>query len=89
MEIIVREPTEEEVDEAVNWDIWTKKPAVFDWHYEEEETCLILEGFAIITTEDGESIEICEGDWVIFPEGLDCTWEIKEKIVKHFKSGLI
>lgn len=87
METIVREPTEEEVDEAVTWDIWKRGPSIFDWHYDEQETCFILEGYAIITNEDGDSFEIEEGDWVIFPESSDYTWEIKEKIIKHYKLG--
>ncbi|MDH5793723.1 MAG: cupin domain-containing protein [Candidatus Bathyarchaeota archaeon] len=27
------------------------------------------------------------GDYVIFPKGLKCTWEIKKRIKKHYKFG--
>jgi len=52
----------------------------------EQETCLILEGKAVVKTPE-ETIEFGAGDYVVFPEGLKCTWEIKKKIRKHYKFG--
>jgi uncharacterized cupin superfamily protein len=28
-----------------------------------------------------------EGDLVIFPAGLSCTWEIREDVEKHYDFG--
>jgi len=52
----------------------------------EQETCLILEGNAVVKTPE-ETVEFGAGDYVVFPEGLKCTWEIKKKIRKHYKFG--
>jgi uncharacterized cupin superfamily protein len=82
----VRKPTEKELKEAESWSIWEKEESEFLWEYSEQETCLILEGKAAVKTPE-EIVEFGAGDYVVFPEGLKCTWEIKQKIRKHYKFG--
>ncbi|MCK4662788.1 MAG: cupin domain-containing protein [Bacteroidales bacterium] len=66
-----------------NWGIWEKEISRFDWYYDSTEECLILEGGAIVETDDGNYI-IKKGDFVTFQKGLKCVWDIKKKIKKHF-----
>jgi uncharacterized protein len=87
MAIEVRKPTEEEINEAQNWPKWEKEVSEFPWSYGEKETCLILSGSAEVRTADGETADFNAGDWVVFPEGLECTWTIKEGISKRYKFG--
>jgi len=82
----VRKPTQEESQQAQSWPIWEKEASVFPWEYIDQETCLILEGNAVVKT-PRETIEFGAGDYVVFPEGLKCNWEIKKKIRKHYKFG--
>jgi hypothetical protein len=82
----VRKPTEKESREAESWTIWEKEESEFPWEYFEPETCLILEGKAVVETPE-EFVEFGAGDYVVFPEGLKCTWKIKQKIRKHYKLG--
>ncbi len=82
----VRKPTKYEKDKAESWPIWEKEESEFPWEYFDQETCLILEGKAVVKTSE-DSIEFGAGDYVVFPEGLKCTWEIKKKIKKHYKFG--
>ena len=70
-----------------NWPIWECEPSNFDWEYDEDEICYILEGKVNVTTDDGEQVEIQKGDLVSFPKGLKCNWDVKEKIRKHYKLG--
>ena len=86
MKAKVRKPTEKETKEAESWPIWEKEESEFPWECDVQETCLILEGKAVVKTPD-ENIEFEAGDYVVFPEGLICTWEIKQKIKKHYKFG--
>ena len=75
--------------EALNvsrWPIWTKEPSTFDWHYDEPETCYVLEGDVIVKTAAGE-MAIGKGDLVTFPKDLDCTWQIKQAVRKHYHFG--
>lgn len=81
---ITKPPKQQLKEEGVyEWPIWEKEVSIFDWQYAETEYCLILEGHAIITT-DLEVVEIAKGDYVKFPRGLECKWEITEDIRKHY-----
>jgi uncharacterized cupin superfamily protein len=66
-----------------NWPIWEKEISRFDWKYDSEEECLILEGEVTVETADG-NYSIKPGDFVTFSEGLICVWDIKQPIRKHY-----
>ncbi|MFC2091202.1 cupin domain-containing protein [Elusimicrobiota bacterium] len=84
--IKVEKISEEELKSKgiLSWPIWEKEESRFDWHYDSAETCYILEGKAAVFPDSGEGVEFGPGDLVVFPEGLDCVWIIKEKIKKHY-----
>jgi len=67
-----------------SWPIWEKEVSRFDWHYDSTETCYILQGKVSVKTKDGESISFGPGDFVTFPKGLSCAWDIKEPVRKHY-----
>ena len=69
-----------------NWPIWECEPSIFNWKYEKNETCLIIQGEAKIKTIDG-IYKIKSGDLVKLPSGLECTWEICKTIKKHYRLG--
>jgi len=85
--VTVRKATPEEIEMAKSWPTWDKTASTFDWEYDEQETCYITKGKAKVTTPKGDSANFAAGDWVIFPKGLKCTWEIIEDIEKHYKFG--
>ena len=66
------------------WPTWTKEVSTFEWTYDADEMCYILEGEAIITPTDSEAVTIQRGDLVQFPAGMSCTWQITEDIEKHY-----
>lgn len=71
-----------------SWPVWEKEVSQFDWSYGEKETCYILEGKAVVVSDDGqEKIEFGPGDLVTFQENLNCRWNITEPIKKHYKMG--
>jgi uncharacterized cupin superfamily protein len=86
MEIEVRKPAEKEKKTAERWPVWTKEVSTFPWHYDEKETCLLLEGEVMVKTAS-EEVSFKAGDWVVFPKGLDCTWEVRKPVRKHYKFG--
>ena len=51
MTVKVENPTEEKIREMKACPIWEKEESVFDWEYDNEETCLLLEGQVEVTTE--------------------------------------
>ena len=66
-----------------NWGIWEKEPSEFDWAYTQTETCLILDGEVTVSDKDN-SVSFEQGDLVIFPVDLECTWQIKKPVRKHY-----
>jgi hypothetical protein len=87
MQIEVRQPNEAEIAEAKTWPEWEKEVSEFPWSYDEQETCLILSGHAVVDGASGEHAEFGAGDYVIFPVGLQATWKIDETIRKKYKFG--
>ncbi|OFX20048.1 MAG: cupin [Bacteroidetes bacterium GWA2_31_9] len=65
------------------WPIWEKEISEFDWYYDSEEECQILEGKVVVETAEG-NFTIQKGDFVTFKEGLKCKWKISEPIRKHY-----
>ncbi len=65
------------------WPIWEKEISKFDWQYDMDEYCYILEGEVIIETKNG-NFRIEKGDFVTFPKDLQCVWDIKKAIRKHY-----
>ena len=86
--ISVKRPGEKEILDlnVQSWPIWTKEPSTFDWYYDDQETCFILEGEATVKTESGE-VSFGKGDLVTFPKGLSCKWIVKKAIRKHYRFG--
>lgn len=86
MKIEVRKPTGAEKSKMEKEPIWTCQTSQFDWHYDDKETCLILEGAVTVTTAT-ETVSFGPGDYVIFPAGLDCKWDVQKPVKKHYKFG--
>ncbi len=83
----ISKPTDQQVAEAQTWPIWEKEASVFPWQYGQSETCLILQGQVTVTNEDGEQFDFGAGDYVTFPQGMKCTWQINQDVKKHYKFG--
>ncbi|MCS7150985.1 MAG: cupin domain-containing protein [Endomicrobia bacterium] len=69
-DIKILQPTKDELEKlkVYSWPIWECGVSKFDWEYDEDETCYILEGKVIVETEDGKKYEIKKGDLVTFPK---------------------
>ena len=85
-EILVTKPTEEQIVEAKQWPTWSCGVSTFDWHYDDQETCLVLEGQVTVTAGD-QKVSFGPGDWVVFPEGMDCVWDVTAPVRKHYRFG--
>jgi len=86
MKIDIQKPSDEEISEMKQNPIWECEPSEFPWQYDVSETCYLLEGKVKVTT-DEEDVEFGAGDMVTFPKGLSCTWQVKEKVRKHYTFG--
>jgi len=85
-EIRITRPTEEELQrlDVSSWSVWEKEQSIFPWVYGTEETAYFLEGKVKVTTKAGKIYNIEKGDFVVFPVGLECMWEIIEPVTKRY-----
>jgi len=85
-EIRVEKLSKDELDRmgVPSWPVWEKEVSRFDWHYGQIEQCYILDGEVCVEAKDGKSVQFGSGDFVTFPKGLDCVWDIKKPVRKHY-----
>ena len=83
---VIRGASREEMEKrgVFGWPIWEKEASTFPWTYDATEECYILEGEVTVTPDGGEPLMIRAGDFVRFPAGLSCTWQITRPIRKHY-----
>jgi len=86
MPIEVRKPTPEEEADMRTCPTWEKEVSTFPWHYDEKETCLILQGQVEVESAD-QTVTLGPGDYVVFPQGLDVTWHVRQPVRKHYRFG--
>jgi len=86
MEIKVQKLSQEQLKKigVFAWPIWEKEVSAFPWSYDSIEECYFLEGKVTVESEDGKSVSFGKGDFVTFPKGLSCTWNVKEPVRKHY-----
>ena len=89
MDIKIESLTEEQIaeQEIRSWPIWEKEVSEFPWEYSSQEQCLILEGQVTVTPDGGSPVQIKAGDFVTFPQGMTCRWDITSPIRKHYNFG--
>ena len=88
-DVVVRKPSSGEEAECKAWPTWGCSISEFPWEYQEQETCLLLEGEVEVTDnpETGKSVKFKAGDFVVFPAGLKCIWKVTKPVNKHYKFG--
>jgi uncharacterized cupin superfamily protein len=69
------------------WPVWSCGVSRFPWTYNDQETCLLLEGEVTVTPEGGEAVRFGAGDLVVFARGLSCEWEVTVPVRKHYRFG--
>lgn len=86
MKIEVQKPNKEDLEKrgVLSWPIWEKEVSRFDWYYDSIEESYLLEGKVVVETKDGDKTEFGKGDFVTFPKGLSCIWDIKQSVRKHY-----
>ena len=85
-DIVVRKPSEQEKLQCKTWPVWNCEPSTFDWAYTEKETCLLIEG-KVTVTDGKDSVTFGPGDFVVFPNDLECTWNVHEPVKKYYNFG--
>jgi len=85
LEVKVTRPDQEELQKLniKDWSPWECEPSTFEWEYDSEEWCYLFDGKVKVDTPQGQ-VEFGKGDFVKFPKGLKCTWNVLEKVRKVY-----
>ncbi|MEH0155695.1 cupin domain-containing protein [Limibacter armeniacum] len=86
MDVEVRQLSEVEMA-AKNISQWpTKSNGVskFPHFFEHAEACYVIEGEATVTSEEHGAVKIKKGDYVVFPKGMECYWEVTSDFKKYY-----
>ena len=85
MKIEISDISKKELSEmdVFSWPIWSCEISEFDWEYDQQESCLLLEGEVEVSS-DIETVEFGSGDFVVFPKGLKCRWKVTKPVRKHY-----
>jgi uncharacterized cupin superfamily protein len=64
--------------------IWACSPGQFRWNWSYDETVVVVEGRATVTTGDGRRVELEPGSMAFFERGTESLWTIHEPFRKGF-----
>lgn len=86
MDVKIQKLSKEQLEKlgVFRWPVWTKEVSKFPWSYDNIEECYFLEGEVKLEAEDGKTFSFGKGDFVTFPKNLNCTWNIKKPVRKHY-----
>jgi uncharacterized cupin superfamily protein len=75
-----------QINETISNAHLMKSPASkFPWTYDSSESCYLLAGQVTVTPTDGrQAATFGKGDFVTFPAGMSCTWDVTEAVQKHY-----
>jgi uncharacterized cupin superfamily protein len=62
--------------------VWDCTAGRFNWHYNKDETLVVVDGEAFIIDQNGGERRIGPGDMVFFPAGTSATWRVPNYIKK-------
>jgi hypothetical protein len=85
MNIEISKVSENEISKkgVFSWPIWSCEISEFDWEYDQQESCLLLEGEVEVKS-NFEIVKFGVGDFVVFPKGLKCRWKVIKPVRKHY-----
>jgi len=85
--IRVKHLSEREIEELQldSWFPWSCDASTFNWSYDQTEECFLYHGHVKVWTSDKAYTEIRAGDFVVFPKGLTCKWEVISPVEKVYR----
>ena len=75
-----RKATEDTKRKITSWDIWECSDPTFHHNYDKTVTMFVHEGDAILTFENGETVDLTSGDLLTVYKGAVINWIISNPI---------
>ncbi len=74
----------EEADGGIYAGIWESTPGKWRIVYDEWEYFRIIEGYSVVTEDEGEVVHLRAGDSLVLRPGFKGTWEVIETTRKDY-----
>lgn len=84
MEIFVRKANASETKYFSKEKLWECGISQFDYQYDDDETCVIIEGEAEITCNKGK-VYLKPDCLAYFPKGTKCVWNVIKPVKKYYR----
>ena len=62
--------------------VWECTEGKFNWHYDIDETVLILEGSIVVESDEMKPTRYGPGDIILFRKGAHARWHVERKVRK-------
>jgi uncharacterized cupin superfamily protein len=62
--------------------VWDCTPGRFTWHYNKDETLVVVSGEVFIANDAGVERRLGPGDFAFFPGGSSATWRVTDRLRK-------
>lgn len=62
--------------------VWECTEGHFKWHYNKDESVIVVSGEAFLIHDDGQELRFGPGDVGFFPAGITCTWRVPGRFRK-------
>lgn len=69
-------------DQISRMDVWECTAGQFNWHYDKNESVVVISGEAFLMKPDGKELRFGAGDVGFFPAGTVCTWRVPNRFRK-------
>lgn len=80
-----RKATADTLRKIVGWDIWFSEGPEYQYDYEITTSMYVNEGAAVLTFDNGESVDLQAGDFLTIFKGASATWAISEPIRNSYQ----
>ena len=62
--------------------VWECTEGHFKWHYNKDESVIVVSGEAFLVNDNGQELRFGPGDVGFFPAGTTCTWRVPGRFRK-------
>ncbi len=80
-----RKATKDTLRKITNWDIWSCDGPTYQYHYETTTSMYVHQGAAVLTFDNGETVDLKTGDFLTIEQPASATWAISESIRNSYQ----
>ena len=80
-----RKATEDTKRKIAGWESWSCEGPEFQHCYDRRVSLYVHQGAAVLTFDDGETVDLQPGDFLTIEEGARASWAISEPIRNSYR----